>query len=315
MILTVFAAVFVCGAAYESNFSTIPAYASSKVANLQIKSLRYEPYPGNPGEYVKLWVKVENLGTGHTADAMFKLIPKFPFSLDSPDDAVKRYGSLGYGRQQGDNVVVLEYKLKVDKNAVEGTNSIELKYNTDGGESWFSKIFSIEIANAQTDFDLVIQEIEDKTAAIAIANTGKNIAYSVIVKIPEQENFDTVGTSGQMVGNLENGDYSMVSFELKEKTRTAAKKILLVQIDYTDNIGERRTVIKEVVYEAGASTMPAGSAESATQKQQTNGNQRRFVVQQQNEIYQEWWFWAIIIAAVFIAWRGFKFIKEKKRKK
>ncbi len=319
-VLMIIAATFVCAEANVTEYTTLPAYASSTVSNLQIKSLRYEPYPVNPGEYVKLWIKVENLGTGHTSDATFRLIPKFPFSLDSEEDAVKRYGQIGYGKQKGDNVVVLKYKLKVDRDSIEGTNEVDLKYNTDNSDSWFTKTFEINVANAQTDFDLVIQEVEDQTVAIAIANTGKNVAYSVIVKIPEQENFETIGTSGQMVGNLENGDYSMVSFEIREKSRTAGQKPLRVQIDYTDTIGERRTVLKEVIYETGAASIPAVSdlteEEREAMREQMMARGGRFRPQpQEKEIYQKWWFWAIIIAAAFVGWKGFKFIKERKRKK
>lgn len=321
--LMIISAAYVCAGAYESNYTTLPAYASSAVSNLQISSLRYEPYPVNPGEYVELWIKVENLGTGHTTDATFRLIPKFPFSLDSEEDAVKRYGQIGYGREKGDNIVVLKYKLKVDKDSVEGENEIEMKYNTDNSNSWFSKTFKIDVADAQTDFDLVIQEVEEQTVAIAIANTGKNTAYSVIVKIPEQENFETVGTSGQMVGNLENGDYSMVSFDVKEKARATGKKMLRVQIDYTDNLGERRTIIREVALESGVSVASAGINSQMTEEERAamreqmiaQGGRFRQQVQQKTAIYQKWWFWAIILAGVFVAWKGFKLIKERKRKK
>ncbi|MBN1644570.1 hypothetical protein JW851_00830 [Candidatus Woesearchaeota archaeon] len=322
LILMIISAIFVCADYNMTEYTTLPAYASSAVSNLQIKSLRYEPYPVNPGEYVKLWIKVENLGTGHTSDATFRLIPEFPFSLDSEEDAVKRYGQIGYGRQKGDNVIVLEYKLKVDKDAIKGTNEIELKYNIDNSDSWFSKTFEMDVADAQTDFDLVIQEVEEQTVAIAIANTGKNVAYSVIVKLPEQQNFDTVGTSGQMVGNLEDGDYSMVSFEIKEKARTTGKKTLLVQIDYTDNIGERRTVIKEVIYESGGASVPAVSELTEEQREEMReqmmargGRFGPMQQQQQKEIYQEWWFWAIIIVVLYAGWRGFKFVKARKSKK
>ncbi|MBW2968883.1 hypothetical protein KY314_02070 [Candidatus Woesearchaeota archaeon] len=324
-VLMILGAVSVCADAYESNYTTMPAYTSSESAYLQISSMRYEPYPVNPGEYVKLWIKAENLGTGHTTDATFRLVPKFPFSLDSEEDAVQRLGQIGYGKIKGDNVVVLEYKLKVDKDAIEGENEIEMKYNVDNSNSWMSKLFTIDIADAQTDFDLVIQEVEDSTVAIAIANTGKNIAYSVIVKMPEQENFETIGTSGQMVGNLENGDYSMVSFEINEKRKAATDKTLQIQIDYTDMIGERRSVIKKVVFESDSSSAAVfpGDTELTQEEREAMREEmmakgrgfRPQMMQQENEIYQEWWFWAIILGVVFVGWKGFNLIKGRKRKK
>ncbi len=304
---------FVGAEVYETEFSTFPAYSSSKAANLQVKNLRYEPYPVNPGEYFTLWIKVENLGTGYTRDATFELVEKFPFSLDSKEDAIKSLGKIGYGKVDDDNIVVLEYKIKVDKDATEGTNEINLRYNEDGSDSWLYKTFDISVEDAQTDFDLVVQESTDNEVSVAIANTGKNVASSVIVKIPEQDFFEVIGTSGQMVGNLEDGDYTLVSFELKPKAR--GKKLLQIQIDYTDNIGERRSLLKGIIFEAGA---------AMTGKMPTNGKMpegmsermgRFGSMPQQKEIYQEWWFWAIIIIVLFVGWKISKKIKESKKRK
>ncbi len=300
---------------YESEFDTFPVYSRSKASNLQVKSLRYEPYPINPGEYFKLWIKVENLGTGYTRDATFELIEKFPFSLDSKEDARISLGKIGYGKVEEDNVIVLEYKIKVDKDATEGTNEIQLRYNEDGSDSWLYKTFDIEVEDAQTDFDLVVQESTDNEVSIAIANTGKNVASSVIVKIPEQENFQVVGTSGQMVGNLENGDYTLVSFELKPKARLSDQNLLQVQIDYTDNIGERRSLLKGVMFEVGRSSGAALPANGEMPEGMSERMGRFSPMIQQKVIYQEWWFWAIIVAVLFIGWKFFKKTKERKRKK
>ena len=80
LVVLIVSMTFACAEIFESEFDTIQAYSSAKVPNLQIKQLKYEPYPVNPGEYVRIWIKVENAGTGMTDDATFKLVPKFPFS-------------------------------------------------------------------------------------------------------------------------------------------------------------------------------------------------------------------------------------------
>ena len=295
---------------YEQNYTTLSGYASP---NIQIQQLRYEPYPVNPGEYFDLWVKAENLGSGLTPEAIFKLFPKYPFTLEPGYEAVQSIGKLTY-----DQPVVIKYRVKVDEDAVDGKNELKLGYNIFGDlSSWTYQDFDIQIAKSQTDFDLVIQEIADQTVSIAIANTGKNVAYSVIVKVPEQQYFDTIGTSGQMVGNLENGDYTMVSFDVKDKTRAPGKKQLLIQIDYTDTIGERRSVVKEVIYETGA--MPFDSAMSeedrAAMREQFAGRMGGMRPQQQKQIIQEWWFWAIVFIVLFVGWKLFKKFKQKKKKK
>ena len=298
---------------YEENFTEKPIYRTSmSSSDIDIQQLKYEPYPVNPGEYFTLWIKAENVGTASAGNAVFELDALFPFSLDPNENPVRNYGNLD------SRPIVLEYKVRVSKDAVEGTNQIKLRYNTEGYTSyWIEETFDIIVADAQTDFDLVIQEVSGDEVSVAIANTGKNVAYSVIVRVPEQDYFDTVGTSGQMVGNLEDGDYTLVSFDItpKQGQKANGEKFLEFQIDYTDNIGERRSVIKEVIYE----TDPFDLSDGIT-GDQSNSQRMKGTPQTQKEIYQEWWFW-IAIAAAFIVWKLYKFynykkdIKEEKRTK
>jgi hypothetical protein len=305
VLLAVFAmlASTALAAELEINFSTPTTVKSSGTfANLQLDSLRYEPYPVNPGDYFTLYIKAENIGTMLTKNATFELVPKFPFSLDSNEDAVRNYASL-----TSSEPVVMKYKVRASKDAVSGSNELQMRYTT-GGNTWITKKFDIEVDNAQTDFDLVIQETSGSEVSLAIANTGINAAESMIVKIPEQDSFTTIGTSGQMVGNLDSGDYTLVSFEISPKfsrnsTRTAEKKIpLKVEIDYTDTIGVRREVIKEIDYNPNSNY--TGNF--------TNGFRTRNSTTTTTKIYQQWWFWLIIVAVLYAGWSALRAIKRRK---
>ncbi len=227
-------------------------YSTSSI--VQLKSLKYEPYPVNPGEYFDFYVNVQYTQSTGTGGSVFELIPTYPFSLDPNETAVREYGFANSPS------IVLHYKIRVDKDAFEGVNQLKLNYKI--GTNWYSKFFDIEVANAQTDFDAVIQDSTSSEVSIAIANIGKNTANSVIVKIPEQDNFMITGTDGQMIGNLESGDYSIVSFEISKKMsqilqdtdenkdnektfremQTSQSENLTFNIYYTDNIGVRRIV-------------------------------------------------------------------------
>jgi len=234
-------AVFVSADVGETNFT---AHSGAEDTGLSIVQLRYEPYPVNPGEYFDMYIKVQQ-GVGFSSDVTFELVPEFPFFLDSNEDPVREYGKI-YSEP-----IVLHYKVRVSDDAVEGTNELNLRYTT-GARGWIVKEFDIEVADAQTDFDLVVQESTDSEVSIAIANTGKNTANSLIVRIPDQNDFRVSGTNGQMVGNLDSGDYSIVSFSLAPLQ--GGDGMLTVQMDYTDSIGERRTVLKDVQFRSGAST-------------------------------------------------------------
>lgn len=298
---------------YEVNFTDFSTYRSN-FANIQINSLKYEPYPVDPGDYFTLWIKAENIGDEVAKNATFELLPEYPFSLDSNENPIREFGQLS-----SEEPVVMNYKVRVNKDAVEGTNEIELRYSANGDkDSWVTKKFDIEVEDSQTDFDLVLQEVSGTEASIAIANTGKNIAYSVIVKIPDQEDFQTVGTNGQMVGNLDNGDYTLVGFEITPKRSGSVKssdnnKMLKVQIDYTDEIGERRSMIKDIPFDSQSNGL-SGSGLNATTIAQRRAN---FAGNNttNTSIYQKWWFWGIIIIVLFGAWKGYKIFKQKREEK
>jgi hypothetical protein len=217
--------------AEEVNYSV-----NSNYGGIQVSSLKYEPYPANPGEYVDVWIKA-NIGTSVNY-AKFEVLDSFPFSVDSSENPIREYNDFS-----GD--VVIHYKVRVNKDAVEGANQLKIKISSGSGSG---SVYSmdIDVADAQTDFDLVVQDSTTSEISLAIANIGKNTANSMIVRIPEQESYKTTGTNGQMVGNLESGDYTVTSFSLTQVGRNPGN--LIVQIDYTDSIGVRRSVLKEVQF-------------------------------------------------------------------
>lgn len=266
---------------------------SSDYDGIQIKELKYDPYPANPGEYFEIWIQAQ---LGNRDYAKFEVLSEYPFSIDYNENPIREYDNTG------NREVVMHYKVRVADDAVEGENELKLKYTGDKyANSNVITSFPIQISDVQTNFDLVIQEPSGTDVSIAIANIGKNTANSLIVRIPEQDNYRVSGTNGQMVGNLDSGDYTLVSFTLAQIGRGTDSSNLQVQLDYTDSIGERRSLIKEVQF---ISTSPVGF--NATGNGQVssgnlgNGNFPRSNLQQQqgNSIFKSIWFWVGIIVLV-----------------
>ena len=81
------------------------------------------PDPVEPGGYVEVRFKVENIGAETVENLVFELLPQYPFSLDRGSKAVKMVGDIVY--QAGDEAYILYYKLRVDKDAIEGNNPIK----------------------------------------------------------------------------------------------------------------------------------------------------------------------------------------------
>lgn len=228
-------------------------YSSSN--KVQVRSLKYEPYPVTPGEYFEVWISVQTIGT-NVGGWVFELDPDYPFSLDDGEDAVQDFGSVSSPS------LLLKYNVRVDEDAYDGTYDLNLKYKVGGVE--YVKPLEIDVEDSRTDFDAVIQDTSDDEVSIAIANVGKYTANAVVVKIPEQDDFQATDTSGQMVGNLDAGDYTIVSFSVSavmQRTmqsegdegsmpnfsgQESSDTNLQFDIYYTDELGERRVVNMEL---------------------------------------------------------------------
>jgi LPXTG-motif cell wall-anchored protein len=287
--------------AQDVNYSVDSTYSG-----VQVSSLRYEPYPANPGEYVDVWIQA-NLGSS-IKYAKFELVDSFPFSLDTNEDPVREYKDFS-----GD--VVMHYKVRVSPDAVAGTNELKLKIFPDEfANSGSIYSMDVDVANAQTDFDLVVQDSTSSQVSLAIANIGENTANSMIVRIPQQNGFRVTGTNGQMVGNLASGDYTVASFILVSLARNSGN--LTVQIDYTDNIGVRRTVLKQVQFNSQPSgNFTAGTTPSGAYGNFQRGNFSASISKKSSNI--KWYIITgvliVILAGLFIYYKRKKKINESKK--
>jgi len=274
------------------------AYASDRYYTgcaMNVTLVNQNPYPAQPNSYVEVVFQVSWMQNYVCNGSRFELVTDYPFSLDSqsalrilPDDTYIQ----GYKKDW-----MVPYKLRVDKDALNGEAEIEVRYSPGIWNSTsMTKKFNITIEDARTIFDAVIQEISGSDVSIAIANAGKYTANSVVVRIPEQENFAVSGSDGQMVGNLESGDYTVVAFSLTqkanppfgesgtfsrqdvEKNASAGTRTLKFDIHYTDNIGVRRVVNMELPFGAVSAVNTttqftrAGSMPAARTSTKASGN-------------------------------------------
>jgi len=267
----------------------------NKDISLKTTFVNQDPYPADPGSYVNLVFKLENWGTEKAENAVFELLPGYPFSLDTGVSATKELGTIN-GVQTNQNAFLIKYKVRVDKDAIDGENEIGVMCTYNNGAVVTDK-FNVTVSNPRTDFDVVVQDSTAGTTTLAIANIGANTGYSVIVRIPEQQNFRVTGTSASIIGNLNAGDYTLVSFQITSNTgianisstganipsnrsfnRTAFNRTafntsmvgmgnLAVDISYTDTLGIRRTIQKEVSLNMG-STTGTGTRTRSTQTTQ-----------------------------------------------
>jgi hypothetical protein len=234
------------------------------VCNVNLQLANQDPIPATPGDYVNLVFLMSGLSPSCGGYAV-ELVPNYPFSLDPNVSAVQVLDNSPYAPGYKSSWTI-PYKVRVADDAIRGGYNLTLFYHqgtsTDFSTYSSEQNFNITVTDVQTDFAVVIQAVSGTQVSLGIVNIGENAANSLIVGIPSQSGFRTTGTNQQIVGNLAAGDYTISTFNVAQVTapgrntnRTVAgnftipsQQQLQVQIDYTDVIGIRRTVVKTVPF-------------------------------------------------------------------
>jgi hypothetical protein len=244
------------------------------VSFIDISLASQDPIQADPGAYVDLVFKVENRGTVTADNVVLELIDGYPFSVDG--NAIVNLGTVN-SYQVGSNAELVKFKARVAEDALDGDNEISLKYSTGNGESSSTVSYNISVSDPRTEFELVAQD----SSTFAIANVGSKDASSVIVSVPKQEGFTTSGAIANIVGNLDSGDYTLVTFDISKSisrepgsnvTIVSQDDTITIEISYTDTLGIRRTVDKEVYYSFGGPSMMNTSSLAGNFAQRSSGS-------------------------------------------
>jgi hypothetical protein len=151
--------------------------------------------------------------------------------------------------------------------------------------------------------------------SFSVANIGSTPANSVSVMIPEQNSWSLSGPNSVIIGNLNKGDYTVASFKLQsaisnitsqnragrnnssnaqgrsfQRSMNSSPDTLLMQIAYTDTMGVRTVVEKQV---------NLGSQNSASAAGQTALLGRRGAAQSAS-VFPTYIWYILGIAVVFI---------------
>jgi len=238
------------------------SYAAADTSAFLVASIINQmPDPAEPGNYVELRFKIENIGTQNLNNVEFELIPKYPFYFDNQDYANQTISSIWGGQAIKNNGsqtgVILYYKLRVDNKAVAGNNEIELRYRTQNDKGWtyFPK-FNIRVQ--VKDPILSLESIESNPERLTPGETStisiklKNNADAVLrfvninlglvmgsstnyVELP----FTPVGESNlKTIYQLQPGEEKTIEFKLMADPDAEAKPYKIpLTISYYDLTG------------------------------------------------------------------------------
>jgi len=226
-----------------------------------------------PGVETNLTFTVNNLGNAPLKNLVFSWKQPSGVILPVYSDDSKYLKYLDIGKS-----ATLSYTVVADVNAVAGLYPLDLTLQFESlSNSTLSTIQTTSgvLVGGGTDFDVSFSESSAGLTSLSVANTGSNPAQSVSVVIPNQPGYTITGSNSAIIGNLDKGDYTIVSFQIAQSNMTAARNatartgnfsgqrnftgqrpgnftsaaangMLLVDIDYTDTTGVRHTVEKTV---------------------------------------------------------------------
>lgn len=220
-----------------------PGTAESRTS-ISVVPTRYDPYPAESGRYLRLWIKVENLGT-LSENGRFILESGYPFSLDPSTPAEQSLGTLEPGRQ-----FVLEYKLLVDALALTSdyNNSVWLKQCFDTAcasyARWPVSIFVrrpnpiLDIASAISSPSPIVAG-RQFNLTITLQSTGSRVKDVVAELNLSDTPFGALGAATKrQVESIGAGENASRQFELIAMGSAVSDTYKVpVAISYSDEVG------------------------------------------------------------------------------
>ncbi|MBI2131084.1 hypothetical protein HYU10_04935 [Candidatus Woesearchaeota archaeon] len=165
-----------------------------------------------PGKETDMKFTITNIGSAPLQNMVFSwseangvILPVF-----SDDTKYIKYLDIG-------DSIELKYTVIADVNAEPGLYQLDLNLKYESLTNTTSTVIRTKagvFVGGETDFDIAFSESTQGQTSLSVANTGNNPALSVSVKIPEQSGFRVSGSNSAIIGNLDKGDYTIVSFQI-----------------------------------------------------------------------------------------------------
>lgn len=201
--------------------STTATAQTSQLEDVRVTLLNQEPDPVSPGDTVELRFKIENTGAETKQEVISQIKPDTPFSLYTTQQNIT-VGQLRAG-QTGSDSVIVDYQLKVSEKAVEGTNDITLRINTQKNNWIIYDDFKVDIKTQAPTIE--IKEVYTNPSSITPGQPGKihfkitNLADSLIEDINLNLNLKNQfialnGTNEKRIKSMDEDETRWVSFKI-----------------------------------------------------------------------------------------------------
>jgi hypothetical protein len=148
--------------------------------NIVLSLVNQNPNPANAGEILTAYMGLENEGSKLAKDVVVEFIPSYPFTLASGEASIQQIGSIGaYQGVDGESIKIVDFKVKVDKDASAGTYALKFKYYNANQDYVFEKSVNIEIEGEQSAEVIRIDKTilipgKESTIKFTLSNVGNS---------------------------------------------------------------------------------------------------------------------------------------------
>ena len=217
------------------------AIISAAAPHITVTLLNQDPDPVGRGEVVEVRFKIENDEFQSLYDVEVEILPSYPFTLYT-GEAVRHIGKLRAG-QTGADAIIVDYKLKVDKDAVEGDNEIELIVRTGKLDfSYTQDEFMIDVEEYDApkikpylrDTD-ILQPNSKGTITIEIANIDEADIKFLQLNLLPSEDYKLLSSSDYVyLGDVDSDDTESEDFDIFVKEVKDGKVNIPILLQYED---------------------------------------------------------------------------------
>lgn len=182
----------------------------------------YDPKPAEAGQFVNVWIKVENPKDEVISKTVVEVIPKDGLELSNGENAVREIGLLSYL-----DYSIVEYKLKVKEDAIEGLNTLSIKVDSEDGsyEQDFSinveekdkKEVILDVAKIESSPNKIKPGDDDVELNVYIQNLGDTSSKSTkleLSNLPEGVTFTDSYSNIELIGNIGDEGVNVATFNV-----------------------------------------------------------------------------------------------------
>jgi len=269
------------GATTNDSYSVqVPVSMSGKNLDVAVS-----PTVINPGKQTEMVFEIKNISQTSVSNISFSWTEENDLVLPLGTDNKRYVSIINAGKS-----TIVTYLVAADPNIEPGIYPLDISMSFSDAEGIKSQTSQVGlIVGGGTDFEISAEMSSANQISISIANVGSNNAGAVVVRIPDQEGIKVSGSSASILGNLNEGDYTLANFTVtgaRASTFTGTKDVttqgtrqrpgqssetqtdttqklpsgprtLKIEVDYTDTTGERHTVEKTLEIDMDTASMQA----------------------------------------------------------